>query len=155
MDVIVLCQVSIETSFAGFSVWSAPTFRGKSYKAFFKRGSEGDGFSHPFSLQSQLRNCRTRLIFIQPVFDIDHKTSCHQFEANEARLKRGVIAYNILQVIREFYVWGEPVKRSMEWLIMRLIKVGARVTYHGRYWYVHIASAFPLRNHYRAVLAWA
>jgi hypothetical protein len=32
---------------------------------------------------------------------------------------------------------GEEVKRSMEWLIKRLIKVGAKVSYHGRRWYVH------------------
>ena len=72
------------------------------------------------------------------------KTSCHQFEANEARLKMGVLAYNLLQIIREFYVWGEPVKRSIDWLIRRLIKVGARVTYHSRRWYVHVATAFPI-----------
>jgi len=40
-------------------------------------------------------------------------------------------------------------------LIKRLIKVGARVSYHARRWYVHVASAFPLSHHYRAVLAWA
>jgi hypothetical protein len=39
---------------------------------------------------------------------------------------------------------GEEVKRSMEWLIKRLIKVGAKVAYHGRKWQVHVASAFPL-----------
>jgi len=33
-------------------------------------------------------------------------------------------------------------------------KVGARVSYHARLWYVHVASAFPLSHHYRAVLAW-
>jgi hypothetical protein len=49
---------------------------------------------------------------------------------------------------------GEEVKRSMDWLIKRLIKVGARISYHARRWYVHIASAFPLAHHYRAVLAW-
>jgi hypothetical protein len=55
----------------------------------------------------------------------------------------------------QFYVWGEEVKRSMDWLIKRLIKVGARVSYHARRWYVHVASAFPLAHHYRAVLAWS
>jgi len=45
----------------------------------------------------------------------------------------------------------EEVKRSMEWLIKRLIKVGAKVSYHGRRWYVHVASAFPLARHYQAV----
>jgi hypothetical protein len=44
----------------------------------------------------------------------------------------GVLAYNLLHMIRQFYVWGEEVKRSMEWLIKRLIKVGARVSYHAR-----------------------
>ncbi|MGA8572741.1 MAG: hypothetical protein ACLP7A_05540 [Desulfobaccales bacterium] len=41
----------------------------------------------------------------------------------------------------------------MDWLIKRLIKVGARVSYHARRWYVHVASAFPLAHHYHAVLA--
>jgi hypothetical protein len=82
------------------------------------------------------------------------KTSCQRFEANQARLKMGVLAYNLLHMIRQFYVWGEEVKRSMDWLIRRLIKVGARISYHARRWYVHVALAFPLTHHYRAVLAW-
>jgi hypothetical protein len=81
------------------------------------------------------------------------KTSCQRFEANQARLQMGVLAYNLLHMIRQFYVWGEAVKRSIDWLIKRLIKAGARVSYHARRWYVHIASAFPLAHHYREVLA--
>ena len=76
------------------------------------------------------------------------KTSCQRFEANQARLKMGVLAYNLLHMIRQFYVWGEEVRRSIDWLIKRLIKVGARVSYHARRWYVHVASAFPLVHHY-------
>ena len=82
------------------------------------------------------------------------KTSCQRFEANQARLQMGVLAYNLLHMIRQFYVWGEDVRRSIDWLIKRLIKVGARVSYHARRWYVHMASAFPLAHHYRTVLAW-
>jgi hypothetical protein len=55
-------------------------------------------------------------------------------------------------MIRRFCVWGEEVKRSLDWLIKLLIKVEARVYYHTRRWYVHVASAFPLAHHYRAVL---
>ena len=55
----------------------------------------------------------------------------------------GVLAYNLLHMIRQFYVWREEVKRSIDWLIKRLIKVGARVSYHARRWYVHVASAWP------------
>jgi len=78
------------------------------------------------------------------------KTSCHRFGANHARLKMGALAYNLLHMLRQFYVMGEEVRRSIEWLIKRLIKVGARVSYHARRWHVHVASAFPLAHHYRA-----
>jgi hypothetical protein len=42
----------------------------------------------------------------------------------------------------------------MDWLIKRLVKVGARVSYQARRWYVQVASAIPLAHHNRAVLAW-
>jgi hypothetical protein len=79
------------------------------------------------------------------------KTSCHRFAANQARLLMGVLAYNLLHMLRQFYLVGEEVKRSMEWLIKRLIKVGAKVAHHGRRWQVHVASAFPLGRYYQAV----
>jgi len=81
------------------------------------------------------------------------KTSCQRFDANHARLKVGILAYNLLHMIRQFYVWGEEVKLSINWLIKRLIKVGARVSCHARRWYVHEGSPFSLDRHYRAVLA--
>ena len=79
------------------------------------------------------------------------KTSCHRFGTNCARLKMGALAYNLLHMLRRFYVMGEGVRRSGEWLIKRLIKGGARVSYHARRWHVHVASAFPLAHYYRAV----
>jgi hypothetical protein len=63
----------------------------------------------------------------------------------------GVLDYNLLHMLRQFYLMGEAVKRSMEWLIKRLIKVGAKVAYHGRRWQVHVASSFPLARYYQAV----
>ena len=56
------------------------------------------------------------------------KTISQRFEANQAPLKMGVLAYNLLHMIRQFYVWGEEVKRCIDWLIKRLIKGGARVS---------------------------
>jgi len=35
-------------------------------------------------------------------------------------------------------------RRSIEWIITRLGKAGARIVYRARRWYVHVASAFPL-----------
>ena len=64
----------------------------------------------------------------------------------------GVLAYSLLHMLRQFYLMGEEVKRSMECLIECLIKVGAKVAYHGRRWRVHVASAFPLARYYRALL---
>jgi hypothetical protein len=82
------------------------------------------------------------------------QNQCQRFKANQARLQVGVLAYNLLHVVRQFYGWGEELKRSMEWLIKRLIKVSAMVSCHARRWYVLVAPAFPLAHHYRAVLAW-
>ncbi len=81
------------------------------------------------------------------------KTSCRKFQANEARLLMGVIAYNLLHLIRRHYMKGEIVRRSLEWMIRRLIKVAAKVSYHARRWHVHVSSSFPLSHHYRAVFA--
>lgn len=79
------------------------------------------------------------------------KTSCRRFAANLARLLMGVLAYNLLHMPRQFYLAGQEVKRSMEWLIKGLVKVGARISYHARRWHVHVASAFPLASYYQAL----
>ena len=61
------------------------------------------------------------------------------------------------EVIRRQCPWRnldavEFVKRSMEWLIRRIIKAASRISYSGRRWWLHVASSFPLAHHYRAVL---
>ena len=80
------------------------------------------------------------------------KTSCHRFESNQARLKMGALAYNLLNMIREFHLQGEDVKRSIEWIIRRIIKAASRVSRSGRRWRLHVASSFPLAYHYRTSL---
>jgi hypothetical protein len=42
----------------------------------------------------------------------EDKTSCHRFTANQARLKMGFLAYNLLHMLRGFHL--EDVKRSIE-----------------------------------------
>ena len=54
------------------------------------------------------------------------------FQANQVRLVMGILAYNLLHMIRKFCVEGEKVWGSIDWLIKRLIKVGARVSYHAQ-----------------------
>ena len=62
------------------------------------------------------------------------------------------LAYNLLQMLRAFHLKGEDVKRSIEWIIRRIIKAASRISYHGRCWWVHVASSFPLAHHFRSVL---
>ena len=64
------------------------------------------------------------------------------------------LAYNLFYMLRRFYVIGEGMRRSAEWLIRRLIKAGARVSYHAKKWHVHVAPVFPLVCHYRAVFGY-
>jgi hypothetical protein len=44
----------------------------------------------------------------------------------------GALAYNPLNMIREFHLQGEYVKRLMEWLIRRIGKAASRIYYNGR-----------------------
>jgi hypothetical protein len=72
---------------------------------------------------------------------------------------------NVKQIIREFALIKEEkekelkgliedARRSIEWIITRLVKAGARIVYHARRLHVHVASAFPLGHHYRVVIGW-
>jgi len=61
------------------------------------------------------------------------KTSCHKFDRNQARLKMGLLTDNLLHLMPEFYIGGEEVKCSMEWLIRRKIKVASSVSCPSRY----------------------
>jgi len=60
-----------------------------------------------------------------------------------------ILAYNLLHMLRQFHLVGEEVNGSIEWLIKRLIKVGARVSYHG--WRVVFVCGFSSPDFY---LAW-
>ena len=71
------------------------------------------------------------------------KTSCHRFAANQARLLVGCLAYNLLHMIRDTAFWGQSVRPSIDSIIRRIVKVGARVVYHARRWHVMLHRLFP------------
>jgi len=81
------------------------------------------------------------------------KTSCHRFAPNQARLLIGCLACNLLHMIRDTAFWGQSVRPSIDSIIRRLVKVGARVVYHAMKWYVHVVSDFSLARYYRILLA--
>jgi Transposase DDE domain group 1 len=111
-----------------------PEFAGKVVKAYNGRGD----------VENRIKEAKNTLCW--------DKTSCHRCAADQARLLMGVLAYNLLHMLRQFYLTCEEVKRSMEWLIKRLIKVGGKFSHHGRRWQVRVTSAFPLARYYQAVL---
>ncbi len=72
-------------------------------------------------------------------------------DLDHARLFSVVLAYNVLHMLRQFRLAEENAKRSMEWLIKRLVTGGPTSAYHDRRWQVHVASAFPLAHSNLAV----
>jgi hypothetical protein len=58
-----------------------------------------------------------------------------------------------LHMIRDAALRYESVKLSIDSIIRRLVKVGAREVYHARRWHVHVATAFPLARYYRILFA--
>ena len=56
---------------------------------------------------------------------------------------------------REFitYSGARASKPSMDSISRRLVKVGARVVYHAKRWYVRVVSAFCIARYYRILFA--
>ena len=102
--------------------------------------------SNNYFVKFDLLECE-KLVMLPNTLGWD-KTSCHRFAANQVRLLIGCLAYNLLHMIRDTAFWGEKVKPSIDSIIRRLVKVGARLVYHARRWHIHVASAFPLGRYY-------
>jgi hypothetical protein len=76
-----------------------------------------------------------------------------RFAVNQARLLMGVLACNLLHVLRQWYLLGEDGKKSMEWLTNSLIKVGRKsliTVRRGRFVWL---QPLPLTRYYQAVFA--
>jgi hypothetical protein len=56
-------------------------------------------------------------------------------------------------MVRDTAFCDESVRPSIDSIIRRLVKVGGRVVYNARRWYVHVASAFSLARYYRILFA--
>jgi len=74
------------------------------------------------------------------------RLSCSRFVANAFRLVLAGLAYNLLRTFRMTLAKTELEKASIQTIRARLIKVGARVVATVRRVWVHISSAFPLRE---------
>jgi len=74
------------------------------------------------------------------------RLSCHRFVANAFRLVLAAFAYGLLRTHRQVLAGTELENASVQTTRSRLIKIGARVVRTVRRVWVHLCSAFPLRE---------
>jgi len=74
------------------------------------------------------------------------RLSCERFVANAFRLLLAAFAYNLLRTYRQMLAGTELEHASVQTIRSRLIKIGARVVPTVRRLWVHLCSAFPLRD---------
>jgi len=81
------------------------------------------------------------------------RTSCHKFLANQFRLLLSAAAYVLVEAVRRLGLAGTELARAQVSTIrLRLFKVAGMVRVSVRRVYVRLASGFPLRALFEAVL---
>ncbi len=81
------------------------------------------------------------------------RTSCHKFLANQLRLLVSAAAYVLVEAVRRLGLAGTELARAQVSTIrLRLFKVAGLVQVSVRRVYVRLASSFPLRELFGAVL---
>ena len=73
------------------------------------------------------------------------KLSCHDFRANEVRLQLFALAYNLGNFVRRLALPRSIKQWSLTTLREKLIKIGAKVVLHARYFTFQLAEvAVPM-----------
>jgi Transposase DDE domain group 1 len=81
------------------------------------------------------------------------RTSCHRFLANQFRLLLSSAAYVLVQTLRRTALRGTELERAQVGTIrLKLLKVAARVVVTARRVVFHLASSYPYRDLFRAVV---
>ena len=80
------------------------------------------------------------------------RLSCHRFRANEVRLLLGVIAYNLGNLLRRLVLPVTIQDWSLTSLQQRLLKTGARLIRHARYFTLQLAESYLTGPLFRQIL---
>jgi hypothetical protein len=89
----------------------------------------------------------------QQLYLFADRTSCHQFQANQFRLLLSAAAYVLVEAVRRLGLAGTDLERAQVSTIrLRLFKVAGLVQVSVRRVLVRLASGFPLRELFGAVL---
>ena len=81
------------------------------------------------------------------------RTSCHSFLANQLRLLLSSAAYVLLESLRRLALQGTELTRAQVGTIrLKLLKIGARITWSVRRMVLHLATGYPLRSLFERVV---
>jgi hypothetical protein len=80
------------------------------------------------------------------------RLSCHRFRANEVRLRLGVIAYNLGNLLRRLVLPRAIQSLSLTSLQQRLFKTGGRLIRHARYFILQLAESHLTRHLFGQIL---
>ena len=80
------------------------------------------------------------------------RLSCHRVRANEVRLQLSVLAYNLGNLWRRLVLPKRIERWSLTSLQQRLVKTGARLVKHARYYWLFLAEGHLTRRLFGAML---
>ena len=82
------------------------------------------------------------------------RTSCHSFVANQFRLLLSSAAYVLLESLRRLGLEGTELARAQAGTIrLKLLKIGARITFSVRRVILHLAGGYPLKELFARILS--
>lgn len=81
------------------------------------------------------------------------RTSCHDFLANQFRVLLSAAAYVLMETLRRVGLGGTELAAAQATTIrLKLLKIGGRVVRSVRRIVIHLASGFPLKKTFQAIL---
>jgi hypothetical protein len=80
------------------------------------------------------------------------RLSCHAFRHNAVRLQLHALAYNLTNFLRTLALPEEVEQRSLTTLREKLVKIGPRITRHGRYVVFQLAEVAVPRALFAEIL---
>jgi hypothetical protein len=80
------------------------------------------------------------------------RLSCKRFDANQVRLALFVLAYNLGNFLRRFALPKSVSHWSLRSLLVKLIKIGAKVVNHSKYTHFQMAEVAVPRKLFKRIL---
>jgi hypothetical protein len=80
------------------------------------------------------------------------RLSCRAFRDNAVRLQLFALAYNLANLLRSLALPDEMARWSLTTLREKLVEIGARIVYHGRYLVFQLAEVAVPRALFAAIL---